>query len=153
MDGGVRSTVEEAVWVEKRAQAAERDADHDRRGDAGPSGQRWPRPATAHQGRLAPAGHLPRRGLCPPRRGNEILGSFLVSPEELEKFGRRRERDGDVRGFVVVLSSGTGTAGAGRRSQDELMRNSGIRCVAHWHPPLPSQIQDSADFWVVNSLL
>jgi hypothetical protein len=151
MAGGVGGTGEEAGGVEKRAQAAECDADHYRRGDAGPPRQRRPRPAAAHQGRLAPAGHLPRRGLCCPlRQWNEILGSFLVSPEELEKFGRRRERDGGVRGFVVVLSSGSGTAGAGRRSQDELMRNSGIRCVAHWHPPLPSQIQDSAAFWVVN---
>jgi hypothetical protein len=53
--------------------------------------------------------------LCPPRRRNEILGSLLVSPGR--KFGRRRtrERDGDARCFVVVLSCGT--AGAGRTEE------------------------------------
>jgi hypothetical protein len=44
MAGGVGGTREEADGVEKRAQAAECDADHYRRGDVGPPRQRaWTR--------------------------------------------------------------------------------------------------------------
>ena len=70
IDGGVRGAGEEALGVEGGAQAPERDADHDRRGDAGPARQRLPATAAAaaHQGRLAPAGHLPLRGEAAARR-------------------------------------------------------------------------------------
>jgi len=87
MDGGVGGAGEEAVRVEKRAQAAECDADHDRRGDAGPARQRRPGPAGAHQGRLSPAGHLPRRGLCSARRAAGTRSSVPFSFPRGESLG------------------------------------------------------------------
>ena len=135
MDGGVGGAGEEAVGVEKRAQAAECDADHDRRSDAGPARQRRPGSPTAHQGRLSPAGHLPRRGLCSARRAAGTRSSVPFSSPRGEVWANARERDVDARRFVVVLSSGT----AGRT--EELMRSGGIRCVG----PATTQ-PNSADF-------
>lgn len=60
VEGGVGGAGDEAVGVEERADAAESNADGHRRRDAGPAGRRLPAAqAGAHQGGLAPAGHLP----------------------------------------------------------------------------------------------
>jgi hypothetical protein len=130
MDGGVRGAGEEAVGVEERAQASERDADRYRGGDAGPAGQRLPSSAAAHQGRLAPAGHLPLRGRLPPPQqrdrsvggGGGRLGLEDSFPRG-EEFGLRRVRDGDAR-FLESPCFGVGRPDGGRRTD---ARVGGIR--------------------------
>ena len=135
IDGGVRGAGEEALGVEEGAQAPERDADHDRRGDARPSRQRLPAAAVAaaHQGRLAPAGHLPLRGEAAARRaatrsepGGRRLGlaGFLSRGEQ---FGRRRVRDGDAR-FFGSSCSRLGRPDGGRRSGIRQTRRRWARC-------------------------
>jgi hypothetical protein len=79
MESGVGGAGDETVGIEERADAPERDAHGDRRGDAGPVRHRLPgSAAAAHQGGFSPAGHLaqPRQ---PPRSSPGNNGRLEVA--------------------------------------------------------------------------
>jgi len=146
IDGGVRGAGEEALGVEEGAQAPERDADHDRRGDARPSRQRLPAAAAAaaHQGRLAPAGHLPLRGEAAarrPPRSDEIgaEGEGEAASAWLDSFPGGSSLGGGVCVTATLVLFGSSCSRLGRPDGG---RRSGIRQTRRrWARCRPAKIQ------------
>jgi hypothetical protein len=102
MESRVRGASDEAVGIEERADAPERDAHGDRRGDADPVRHRLPgSAAAAHQGGFSPTGHLAQ----PDSRRDPAGGIMGGWRSRRRSFGSRRERDArllddELMGFV-----------------------------------------------------